>query len=120
MNPCKIGHKMQTHTWIELKFATLKCLIKVHLCINFGGKICIIMTKICRRKKVEGLSHLQLKGIGWNLARKWSNNLRSAFLWFLGKDHKDMAQNPTSVRITKSSLWIKNPPSYITTIRVVN
>ena len=36
------------------------------------------------------------------------------FLWFERnpeKDYGDMTQNPTSVKITKSNLYIKSPPS---------
>ena len=61
-----------------------------------------------------------LEVIGWNLAYRWSNHRRSAFLWFgknPEKDHEDMTQNPTDVKITGLNLQIKYPPSYTATVQ---
>ena len=58
---------------------------------------------------VEGLSCLQgksLEGIGWKLAFRWSTHGRSTLLWFernQEKDHRDMAQNPTGIKIMLSN-----------------
>jgi len=77
---------------------------------------------IFRIKKVDGLSRLlgkPLEGIGWNLACRWSNHRRSAFLWFernAVKDYGDMTQNSTGVKIMQSNLWIKSPSSYTPTV----
>jgi len=61
-----------------------------------------------------------MEGIGWNLACRWSKHYRSAFLWFERnpeKDHRDMTQNPNWCQITRSNLWIKNPPSYTAVVQ---
>jgi len=74
-------------------------------------------------KKIDLLSRLLgklLRGLSWNLACRWSEHSRSAFLWFERnpkKDHGDMIQNPTGVKITRSNLRIKIPPNYAATIQ---
>ena len=115
-------HNLQTHTPIKLLLGTRKGLIKVHLHTNFYWnpiKIYGVMIDFLRKKSLSRLQGKPLGGIGWNLACRWSNHHWSAFLGFernREKDHGDMTQNPTGVKITRSNLWIKIPPSYTATV----
>ena len=100
----------------------LKC-ISVPILVGIQTRFMELWSIFCI-KKVEGLSHLQgkpLEGIGWNLACRC--HLRSAFLWLernLEKDHRDMTQNQTGVKIMRLNLYIKIHPIILQLFRAVN
>ena len=100
------AHKMQMHTLIELKLDTHRGLIKAHLRTNFGWnpiKTYGVMIDFSRKRRSK-ICHAYRVNRWKNLAFRWSNHHRSAFLWFERKDHGDMTQNPTGVRAVRSNL----------------
>jgi len=90
---------------------THKGSLKVHLWTNFGWNP-IRIYGVKKDYLVEGLSCLQGKlfaGISWNLACRWNNHHRSAFLSLemnQGKDHWDMKPNPNQCQnyVNKNSI----------------
>ena len=77
---------------MKLKLGTRKELIKAHLRTNFGWNLIKIYGVMIdfSPKKVEGLSCLQGKPCRW-----FERNPE--------KEHRDMTQNPTGVKITRSN-----------------
>ena len=116
----KIRHKTRMRARMGLKFGTLKRLIKADLCTNFGRNpmnihgvmtdyLRKIRSKVCHAYRVNSFEESVE-----NLCR-WSNYRRSAFLWFernRDKDHGDMTQNPTCVKITRSIFMNKKTISF--------
>ena len=109
--PSIFGHNLQTHTPIELKLGTHKGLLKhiskpilVGIWFKIYGVTGYNQFFVWKKSNISQSYRVAkpLEGIGWNLACRWSNHCRSAFLWFemnREKDYRDMAQNPTGVKI---------------------
>jgi len=107
-------------TWTKtLKLRTHKRLIKTNLSIDFDWnpmKLYGIMTNYLH--KIHRVSLLQgkpLERMSWNLACRWNNHLKYAFLWFDRNQDKvqiDMTQTSTRVKITQSNFVNKRSISY--------